>query len=206
MYVPPIFRPQSEKDVLDFLKTNSFGILVSLHNNRPVATHIPMLFRVSEKEKCSYLEGHISRGNEQQLQFTENEQVLAIFQGSHSYISSSWYEDINVPTWNYSAVHIYGKVKRIEGEELYQSLKALSDTYEKGREHRFHLEDMPEKMLKKDMRGIVGFRVIVDKIEAASKMSQNRKDTDYKNIIKKLEEKGDEHSLGVANEMKKLKK
>ncbi len=149
-----------------------------------------------------YLTGHMADGNPQWRTFETCENVLAMFQGSHAYISSSWYEKENVPTWNYQAVHIYGTVSILKNEELVQDLTMLLQKYEKHRENPVLWENLSSKT-KKQMKGIVGFKIKVEEVQAADKLSQNRNDEDYNNIINKLYEENDGQSKAVAEAMKK---
>lgn len=148
------------------------------------------------------LVGHISKANPQGGSFKTNEEVLAIFNGPHAYVSSSWYERENVPTWNYIAVHIYGKIRIIEGAELYNSLKKLVDKYEVNSENPVSMETMSPEMLK-HINGIVGFSIKINEIQAAYKLSQNRNSTDYHYIVENLDNRDDPLSKEVAKIMKK---
>ena len=110
MYIPSHFKNDDAAEVRDFLTKNSFGILISQADARLWATHIPLELDKNENGQ-DILTGHVSRGNPQWKNFADNSGVLAIFPGPHSYISSSLYDHENVPTWNYIAGHIYGKIK-----------------------------------------------------------------------------------------------
>lgn len=103
----------------------------------------------------------------------------------HSYISSSWYNHPNAPTWNYMSVHITGKLKVIEGDKLWESVRRLTTRYEQKFTNPVSLDTLPESV-QKQMYGIVGFEISIDKIEAAFKLSQNRNDEDFENIVKQL--------------------
>ena len=129
MYIPHYFRNNNIAEVKDFIKQNSFAILINNSGNQIYATHIPLVLGQDDKGNDT-LTGHISRANPQLKNFKENSEVLVIFNGPHTYISSSWYDHENVPTWNYIAVHITGKLKIIEGEKLMSSLKSLVNKYE----------------------------------------------------------------------------
>lgn len=201
MYIPSNYKNENIKEVKDFLIKNSFGILINQNKGSLSATHIPMELDTDENGE-DLLTGHISKANPQWENFNDNEEVLAIFNGPHSYISSSWYKKENVPTWNYIAVHIYGLIKIIEGDELLDSLKKLVDKYEENSENPVSLEKMSDKTLKQ-INGIVGFKIHIKEIQAAYKLSQNRDDSDYHNIIDKLENTKDSLSVGVAKEMKR---
>ncbi len=205
MYIPKFYKNENIDEVKSFIRENSFGILVSQTEKKLWATHIPLELDKNEKGE-DVLYGHISKGNPQWKNFSEKEDVLAIFQGTHAYISSSWYDHENVPTWNYIAVHIYGKIRIIEGERLLHVLKKLTDKFETHSENPVSLEKMSEKYLQKEIKGIVGFEIEIEDIHSAYKLSQNRDEVNHANIIKELEKRGDPGSLSVAKEMKKHKK
>lgn len=202
MYVPSMFSAKSLKDVEAYMKKNSFATLISQGaGGRPIGTHIPLQY--VEKRGKEFLYGHIAKANQQKLSFDEDQNLLAIFMETHAYISSSWYDHINVPTWNYIAVHVYGKARIITGKELYESIDNLVNEYESDRPNRFHLTDFDEEQLDAHLNGLVGFEMSVDQVEASYKLSQNRKDEDYFEIVKQLEATGDALSIHIADEMKK---
>ncbi len=201
MYIPPYFKNTNIAEVHDFIDKNSFGILVSQASSKLWATHIPLELEKNGQGK-HILTGHISKGNPQWKNFTDNTPVLAIFSGSHSYISSSWYDHENVPTWNYIAVHVYGTIKIIEGERLLTVLKNLVNKYERASANPVSVEHMSEKFVAKEMNGIIGFEIEIDEIQAAYKLSQNRDSKNHATIIEQLEKKGDADSLAIAAEMK----
>ncbi|MDO9185999.1 MAG: FMN-binding negative transcriptional regulator [Bacteroidia bacterium] len=205
MYIPACFKNNDLNEVRDFLNKSSFGILVSQQDSKFLATHIPLELDKDENGK-DILVGHISKGNPQWKNFTNDSQILAIFSGAHSYISSSWYDHENVPTWNYIAVHIYGKIKIIEGEKLINALKKLVDKYEANSDKPVAVEKMSEKFISKEIKGIVGFEIEINEIQSAYKLSQNRDARNHKNIISELDKKGDCNSRIIADEMKKHKK
>ena len=204
MYIPNHFKQQNIEGVKSFLHQNSFGILVSQVNNKLWATHIPL-----ELDKNTLgedvLVGHISKGNKQWKEFDKNEEILAIFNGPHTYISSSWYDHENVPTWNYVAVHVYGKIRIIEGDELLNSLKKLVTKYEAHSKQPVTVEGMSKKFLDSELRVIIGFEIIITDIQAAYKLSQNRDDKNKNSIITELENRGDSSSVQIAEHMKSYK-
>jgi transcriptional regulator len=201
MYTPEIYKNENQEEIKQFLQENSFGILINQNNGKLCATHIPLELETNA-EGMDILYGHISKENSQWNGFTDNDQVLAVFSGSHSYISSSWYDHENVPTWNYIAVHVYGKIKIIEGEAVIESLKKLVDKYEQHSENPVRIEDLSKKTMLQ-ARGIVAFEIEITEIQAAKKMSQNRDEKNLKNIISELEKTEDFQSIAVANEMRK---
>lgn len=202
MYTPPYYKNDNLAEVHDFITKNSFGILVSNTHSALWATHIPLELDKNDDGK-DILVGHISRGNPQWKNFADQARVLAIFSGSHSYISSSWYDHENVPTWNYIAVHVYGTINIIAGDKLRHALKKIVDKYESNSEHPVSVERMSEQFLHKEMNGIVGFEIEIEEIQSAYKLSQNRDSKNHAAIIIELEKKGDAHSLAIAAEMKR---
>jgi transcriptional regulator len=147
--------------------------------------------------------GHISRANPQWRNFNEQGEVLAIFSGPHAYISSSWYNHENVPTWNYIAVHVYGKIRMIEGKELFESLRHLVDKYEKKSEHPVSVDKMSPEYVERSMKGVVGFEISISHMEAAYKLSQNRDKVNHEAIIGQLEKRNEGDDLRVADAMRK---
>ncbi len=154
MYTPRHFRHEDAAGLHDFIRHNGFGILINHADGQLWATHIPMMLAADGTK----LTGHLARGNRQSRTFAHGVEVLAIFNGPHTYISSSWYDHENVPTWNYVAVHVTGTLRVIEGGELLQSLKELTDKYEQGSERPVSVEHMSPQFLKKELAGITGFR------------------------------------------------
>ncbi|MBS1542480.1 MAG: FMN-binding negative transcriptional regulator [Bacteroidetes bacterium] len=200
MYIPPYFKNTNAEEVHEFISENGFGILVSQANSKLWATHIPLVLEKVENEKW-VLFGHVSRGNPQWRNFTDKTEVMAIFHGPHTYISSSWYDHENVPTWNYIAVHVYGTIKIVEGEAVRKILKNLVDKYEKLSAHPVSVESMSEKFLAREIKGIVCFKIEISSIEAAYKLSQNRDKKNHDSIISELRERGDYNSKQIADVM-----
>lgn len=201
MYIPDIYKNEDPDAIREFLRTYSFGILVNRNYGKLWATHTPMeLERNSDGHEVLY--GHISRENPQWQSFASGEQVLAIFSGPNSYISSSWYDHENVPTWNYSAIHVYGKIRIIEGDSVTNFLKTIIDKYESTSENPLYFDDLSAETLAQ-ARGIVCYEILIEEIEAVNKMSQNRDDKNFKTIITELEKTGKPDAIQVANEMKK---
>ena len=148
------------------------------------------------------LVGHIAKANPQWKGFTEDEELLCIFNGPHAYISSSWYKEEEVPTWNYIAVHVYGKVKILNEDEVMASLHRLVDKYEAGSRNPVSLKNMsPNTLLQ--VKGVVGFKIEITDIQAKYKLSQNR-EQDHPKIIKELEDTESLANHEIANHMKNI--
>lgn len=200
MYIPELYRNENRAAITDFLQKNSFGILVNQTDGKLWATHIPMLLVVNDSGN-EVLQGHISKENPQWKSFKTDNKILAIFSGPHAYISSSWYDHENVPTWNYSAVHIYGTVKILQESDALRLLKTLVDKYEATSENPTRIEELSKKTMRQ-VRGIVAFEIAIDEIQAVHKMSQNRDEKNYANIITALEKTGKPAETEVAKIMK----
>lgn len=203
MYIPKRFKVKDEKEIWSFLKQHTFATLVTTDKGRPVATHIPVM--VNREGEEIVVSGHLAYGNRQWRTLNEEQESLIIFQGPHSYISSSWYEEQQVPTWNYQSVHVYGNVSLQTQEELIADLKTLLHVYEHHRQHPVLWETLSPELLERELKGIVGFKLIVTDIQAAYKLSQNRNDKDYANILTQLHQETSPEAHQVAQEMKKLR-
>lgn len=201
MFIPDSYKNENQEEIKKFIQENSFGILINQTDGKLCATHIPLELDTN-KDGNQILFGHISKENSQWKGFTDNDQILAIFSGPHSYISSSWYDHENVPTWNYIAVHVYGKIKIIEGDAVIESLKKLVDKYEQNSKNPVRVEDLSKKTIMQT-RGIVAFEIEITEIQATRKLSQNRDKKNYQNIISELEKTENIQAIAVANEMKK---
>lgn len=203
MYIPKYYKITDMKEIKEFIKINSFATIISIRKGRPIASHIPLLFNKIEDEY--YLTGHLAYGNPLWKTFEEVDEILVIFNGPHAYISSSWYEQENVPTWNYQSVHVYGKASLMDGDELEKDLTKLLEKYEKFRENPVLWDKLSPEMLQQEIKGIKGFKIKVEEVQAAYKLSQNRNDKDYANIISELYKENDSNATAVAEAMKKNK-
>ncbi|MCR6522182.1 FMN-binding negative transcriptional regulator [Lysinibacillus capsici] len=201
MYVPKYYKVSDLEEIKEFIQHNSFATIVSIRKGKPIAAHIPVLLKKIEDDY--YLTGHLAYGNPLWKTFEEVQDILVIFNGPHAYISSSWYEHENVPTWNYQAVHVYGKASLIEGIALEQDLTSLLEKYESFRENPVLWDKLSPELLQQEMKGIKGFKIKVEEVQAAYKLSQNRNASDYANIIKELYKEENPHADALAEAMKK---
>jgi transcriptional regulator len=205
MYIPLLFKVDDSDTIHEFINHNGFGIIINTVNGRLWATHVPMLL-TKDKDNKDILTGHLSKANTQWKEFEKSQEVLAVFAGNHSYISSSWYDHENVPTWNYLAVHVYGTIQIIVGDELKEELAKIVNKYEAPMPNPVSVERMSENFVQKEMKGIVGFKISITEIQAANKLSQNRDDKNYLRIIEGLEMKGDRDSTEMARIMKEKRR
>ncbi|MEJ2584757.1 MAG: FMN-binding negative transcriptional regulator [Robiginitalea sp.] len=197
MYIPPQYRNEDPEQIRAFLKQNAFGILVSSGPDGPAATHLPLEYGKTEGGK-GFLRGHFAKANPQWRHLGEGTEVLCIFNGPHAYVSSSWYREEEVPTWNYMAVHVRGHYHRQTREELWKALRHLVEKYEKDSEHPVSLDAMAPQTLRQ-VRGIVGFEIEITSLQAAYKLSQGREE-DHPRITKELQRRGG-NSAAIARAM-----
>jgi transcriptional regulator len=179
VYIPKYFRNEDPHLIKAFIAQNGFAILVSEVAGRPWATHIPLLLE-QRKDGVDMLTGHISKANGQWKAFNNEKEVMAVFSGAHAYISSSWYDHENVPTWNYEAVHVYGKIRITAEDETKNHLAGLVDKYEAKMKCPVSVEKMTPEFYTREVKGLVGFEIQIAEIQAVSKLSQNR---DAENIV-----------------------
>lgn len=201
MYVPNDFREEDVEKLIAFMQANSFATLVSVRDGVPCASHIPLV--VIRQDNALKLIGHLAKANSQWRSFDAAES-LAIFTGAHAYVSPSLYEQSqNVPTWNYIAVHAYGRPAVITLARSRQLMETLMDnmidTYEtqfKSRWHNFS-DDYRNSM----MNGIVAFEMTITRLEGKYKLSQNRSEIDQQSVANSLQQSDDPAARSIAIEI-----
>lgn len=203
MYVPTRYRITDATVIDAFLRANGFATLVTSGPGGLMATHLPVEL-AHDGDGTRLLRGHVSKANPQWKELDGTREGLLVFLGPHAYITPTWYDHPNVPTWNYQAVHASGPVRVItERDGMLASVRELSEHYEpRGQEPRFDVDAMPGALREAELKGIVCFEMRVARIDAAFKLSQNRHDTDHARIIGELEARGDDSSRAVARAMR----
>lgn len=199
MFIPAQYKNENLEEVKKFIEENSFGILVNTVDDKPWATHIPLELDVDTEGK-EVLVGHIAKANPQWQHFKEAQHVLCIFNGPHSYISSSWYKEEEVPTWNYIAVHVYGTLKILDEAAVLASMHKLVDKYEQHSANPIAIDQLSAKTMRQ-IKGVVGFQITIEDIQAASKLSQGR-EHDHARIIEELQNTSNHGSHEIAKKMK----
>ncbi|MDX2248065.1 MAG: FMN-binding negative transcriptional regulator [Bacteroidia bacterium] len=203
MYNFSYFKEKEKQTILDFMEENPFAFLTGSYlSGAQVATQIPVLFE--ERNGELFLQGHIMRNTDHHKAFAENPNALVVFTGPSTYVSASWYNNPQIgSTWNYMSVHISGQVTFMSSDELIAFMRKFTLKFEKGNTQSLTIYDnLPENFLGKMMPAIVGFEIKAEKMDNVFKLSQNRDEKSYLNIISKLEEQGGNSAL-IALEMKK---
>jgi transcriptional regulator len=200
MYTPKHFKLNDKKELIVFIKTHSFAVLVNTQNNTPIATHLP--FVVEEKAGKLLLKSHMALANAQAIDI-DNALVLVLFTGPHAYISPALYANLqNVPTWNYTAAHIYGKVKVLKREEeVFAILESMISFYDTN--YLPQWKQLPLQYKHAMLAEIIAFEIEVTDWQAQFKLSQNKSETDKRTIISAFEKKGTETEKQLAEYMKR---
>lgn len=201
MYIPEFNRIEDRETAIAFMRANPFAILVSTTDSGPFATHLPLLIDDSAGQMT--LRGHVARANPHWKMLDGQNDSLAIFHGPHAYISPSLYEiRDSVPTWNYAAVHIYGKAKVLEEE--FQARSVLEDLISQfDISYREQWDSLSEEHRSRMQRHIVAFEISASRIETKFKLSQNRTKSEQENIIRTLAESADSAVAGTATLMRR---
>lgn len=201
MYIPKYFKQQDLQQAAILVKQNEFATLIALVAGKMQAVHIPFILKEENDEWVLY--AHFAAANALVDALEKNEEALVIFQGAHAYVSSSWYKHVSVPTWNYSAVHCYGKLDKLNKEETILLLQHTMNHYEAMQQKGMQWESLSEKLVHDLMKEMVAFKITVTKIEAKAKLSQNKSEEDFHSVVNHLQQ-GDEQAKSVANDMKNL--
>ena len=161
MYIPAAFAESDLARLHDLIQQHSFGLLVSQHEGRPFASHLPILLD-RKAGPSGTLIGHMARANPQ-WQSAAGQEVLAVFSGPHAYISPTWYEaDHVVPTWNYVAVHAHGTLSfRSDAAWLLENVRALTEKEEAANQTTWHVDDAPPEFVQNMMKAIVGVELTI---------------------------------------------
>ena len=186
------------------MQNYSFATLVT-SVNEPMASHLPFLLD-SRRGPFGTLRGHLARANPQWQSFNATSDALVIFQGPHAYISPSWYQNkMNVPTWNYVAIHAYGKPRIIEDKATFRSLlKETVNYYESNFPQPWTIDSLPETFFDKLQQQIVGFEIEITRLQGKFKLNQNRTTADRKGVVAALSNTPDPLSHQIAKFMNQI--
>jgi len=208
MYSYPHYKEQDREKVIEFMRDHPFVTLIGCDNKgRIEATQIPVL--IEEKEDKLFIRGHIAKKSNHHQAFEENPNVLALFTGAHTYVSGSWYagNPQQASTWNYISVHARGQIKFLDENSLIGLLKKLSLHFEKGDLQSSTIyQNLPVEYKEKLIKAIVAFEIEVTELDNVYKLSQNRDEKSYDNIVQQLKQKeGEAKEIGDLMELRKKK-
>jgi transcriptional regulator len=186
MYTPPAFREADPATLRQIMREARLSTLVTATAEGLIATPLPFILDETEGEH-GVLHGHVAKANTQ-WKVPPIGDALAIFAGPDAYISPSWYASKRehgkvVPTWNYTAVHAYGPVEFFEDDaRLHAVVTRLTNLHENSREKPWAVTDAPDQFIKSQLKGIVGIRLPITRIEGKRKVSQNRPEADRQGV------------------------
>jgi transcriptional regulator len=193
MYTPAHFIPNSET-VQQLLNHPGAANLVTMTPQGLLATLLPVVYDPDVGEYGA-LQGHLARNNTQWSEPAVGE-ALAIIQGADAYVSPSWYASKAehgrvVPTWNYTTAHVYGRlVIHDDPDWVSRQVRRLTGVHEAGFDHPWSVDDAPERFITGQMRAIVGVELVITRIEAKAKLSQNRPEVDIDGVVAGLRARG----------------
>ena len=200
MYIPVINEMNDRDEVLAFIKEHSFATIITNGGGVPIASHLPMV--IEEEVDSLKIIGHFAKANSH-WQLLNNQKSLIIFAEPHAYISPAHYESlVNVPTWNYIAVHVYGDCTLVTDDaSSIAILEKTIGTYEA--EYKKQCDSLPADYKKANLNGIVCFEMKVTDIQAKKKLSQNKTSNERQNIIRQLEKSSNTLEVKIAGLMQK---
>ena len=205
MYIPAHFAAGPDA-VRHLLARPAAANLVTMTEHGLQATLLPFVYEPSVGEHGA-LHAHAARNNPQFSSPPDGE-ALAILQGPDAYISPSWYPSKAehgrvVPTWNYSTAHVYGRlVIHDDAGWLARHVRSLTDLHEEGQDKPWSVDDAPERFIAGQLRAIVGVELLITRIEAKEKLSQNRSAADAAGVVTGLRAAGQEASAAAVERVR----
>jgi transcriptional regulator len=203
MYNLPYFKEKDKQVVLDFIHQHPFAFLTGCNaDNKPIATQIPVF--IEEREGKLFLSGHMMRQTDHHKAFENNPNALVVFTSPHTYVSATWYSNPHqASTWNYMSVHVKGILRFLDQGGLINVLKKTTLHFENyNRDSSTVFENLSEDYTSRLMKAIIAFEVEVMEIDNVFKLSQNRDETSFHNIMEKLGHQGNDGEY-IAAQMKK---
>lgn len=175
MYLRPKHQPIDVRDVVDLIEHNRFGILMCNSEQGLLATHLPFIFDAGSGEHGTLL-AHLARANPHAQILANAAECLVVFTGPHGYVSASNFPDrTSAPSWNYCAVHCYGRARALGEDMTLTAIERLVNTMERERAKLWRLADLPPGEPARLARNVLAFEIPVERIEAKFKMSQGEK-------------------------------
>ena len=208
MYNYAHYKETDREKLIEFMSQHPFAMLVGCDKNlRPAFTQVPVL--IEERNGRLFITGHMAKKSDHEKAFEENPQVLVVFTGAHTYVSGTWYagNPQQASTWNYIAIHARGEIKWMDESGLIAFLRKLSLHFENNNSTSSTIYDnLPVEYREKLVKAIIGFEIEVTELENVHKLSQNRDEKSYDNIVKQLkQQEGEAKEIGELMEKRKSK-
>ena len=201
MYIPNQFNVTNEAEKIDFMRRYSFATIVTIKNDIPIATQLP--FFIDNRSNKLVLSSHFAMANEQ-TKYIENNTSLVIFTEPHAYISPVHYDKKeSVPTWDYIAVHAYGKAKIVKDEAaVINLLEQMIQFYDEN--YMAQWKGLSDKFKKGMVKGIVAFEIEVADLQGQKKLSQNKNEAERQKIIEHLDRSDNSVEKEIASYIRNL--
>ncbi len=204
MYDLPYFKESDQRTVLEFIRAHPFAMLIGSSQGLPMATQVPVLIDEREGDRL-FLRGHMMRNTDHHRAFGQNNEALCVFSGAHTYVSARWYSNPRTgSTWNYMSVHARGKIRFLGEPELLKILEQITAQFENDENSPALFRHLPKAYVDSLKNAIVAFEMEVRALENVFKLSQNRDEPSYENIMQKLYAQGGDARI-IAEEMSKRK-
>jgi transcriptional regulator len=202
MYLRRMFTVTDRETQLNVIRDAGWGCLFGMKDGVPVASHLPFLV-VGEPGR-ERLEGHMSRANPHWETFASAAEILVVFQGPHTYVTPSLSKaERTLPTWNYAAVHVYGRPEIVDAPDDVRALiTRLVDFRESSFDTPWRLESLDRAWVDSKLRGIVSFQMPIERMEATFRLMQNRSVEDRRRVAEAFTESDDTNVQGVAAMMR----
>jgi transcriptional regulator len=203
MYKLPYFTEKDPVKMLAFMRQYPFAFVSGVSRDQvPVATQLPLF--VDERDGKYWLSGHLMKNTDHHKAFVDNPNALVVFTGPHCYVSASWYADKKqASTWNYMSVQARGIIRFADEKALREILQRTTDYFEANPNSGSNYHDLSEEYINRLIPAIVAFEIEVTQLDATFKLSQNRDEKSFQQIMEKLKEQGGDAEK-VAEEMGKL--
>lgn len=205
MYTPQQFKVEGQDEIHALMRANPFATLVTNGPEGLIGTHLPVVLKVDADAPRGRIEAHVARPNSHWKSFDPAVDALLIFHGREAYIRPGWYPSKAetakaVPTWNYQAVHAYGRLEvKSDKDWLMRHVSELSDQQEAPFAERWSTAEAPENYMDMMLRGIVGLSLVITRLEGKAKMSQNREPRDRDGVVHGLRARDHGDDTAVAD-------
>lgn len=202
MYRPSMFAEDRPEELHRLLRAHPLGMLVTATTVGFDANHLPFVFE-ADRGPSGTLVGHVARANPVWRAVRDGDAVLVVFRGAQGYISPSWYPSKHehhrhVPTWNYEAVHVHGRIRVLDDATVVRGVVAkLTRQSEADQPKPWKMGDAPADYLAAEVAHIVAIEVDIERLDGKRKLSQNRDERDFRNVVETLEQRG-EAALAAA--------
>jgi transcriptional regulator len=201
MFVPTYYQQDDINEIKQFIREHPFGTMISNGENAPWATHIPFYLK-EEADGKLFLYSHFHKGNHHKNLLFQPGESLFIFKNEGSYISTRLYEGKeNAPTWNYMAVHCYGKVSALQTrQEQIDMLEGIIKTIDA--DYLEQWNNLSTEYIDRLLKALVAFKVEITRFDAQWKLSQDKNPQERHNIIDYLKKSNSTHQHEIAKHMK----